>query len=287
MVEMGEGLTFAEIERRRDRKYRRIRELRLRSEEEAARFIDEVGFCLLFPHRSIELPSLWEAICGGRRRIPRHHHDYELSLAWSWKDSLPTRRRAFYGKYLKRKPTFISLKLFPYFYALSENYGGLDDYLIEYEDGRLSYEAKCVYEALLEWGALPTSILRHKAGLSGKSNASRFDRALVELQAGLKIAKVGISDANRWKYCYVYDLLPRWLPDEVEQAKRISRKEAMREMILKYLDTVVVATPEGISSLFGWGIRELDRAIDSLVEEGRVMADVRVEGKGGYLMLRC
>ena len=284
---MEEELAFAEIERQRDCKYRRARELRLHSEEEAAQFIDEVGLCLLFPNRGIELPSLWEAICGERRRIPHHHDDYELGLAWNWKDSLPSRKRAFYGKYLKRKPTLISLKFFPYFYALSENYGGLDDYLIEYEDGKLSYEAKCVYEALLEWGALPTSILRHKARLGGKSNAPRFDRALVELQAGLKIAKVGISDANRWKYCYVYDLLPRWLPDEVEQAKGISRKEAMREIILRHLDTVVIATPEEIGNLFRWGIMELGRAIDSLVEGGRVMANVRIEGKGGYLMLKC
>lgn len=284
---MKEELTFAEIERQRDRRYRHARELRLHSEEEAAQFIDEVGFCLLFPHRGIEVPSLWEAICGRQRKIPRHHDDYELRLAWNWKDSLPSKRRVFYGKYLKRKPTFISLKLFPYFYALSGNYGGLDDYLIEYEDGKLSYEAKCVYESLLEWGALPTSILRHKAGLSGKSNASRFDRALVELQMGLKIAKVGISDANRWKYCYVYDMLPRWLPAEVEQARDISRREAMKKIILTHLDTVVIATPTEIGRLFRWGTRELDRAIDSLAEEGILITNVRIEDKGGYLMLRC
>jgi len=35
-----------------------------------------------------------------------------------------------------------------------ENYGSLDDYLQEYEDGLMTAEAKAIYEAILENGPL-------------------------------------------------------------------------------------------------------------------------------------
>ncbi|MFQ6058429.1 MAG: DNA glycosylase AlkZ-like family protein [Anaerolineae bacterium] len=276
-------LTQAQVEQLRNERYHRLPARRLRSEDDAVRFVDEVGFCLLFPVQGMELPSLWEAINGCRRPVPRHHDDYELGLTWRWKDTLPSQKRIFYGKILKGKATLISLALLPYFYALSENYGDLDDYLLEYEDGLLSEEAKRIYEVLLERGASPTGVLRREAGLWGKSNMARFDRALVELQRGLKIAKVGISDANRWGYSYVYDLLPRWLPHVPKQAREITRAEARQRLITKYLDTVVVATADQMARLFGWEREWVAGALRRLIEEGLV-TQVEVEGlTGEYL----
>jgi hypothetical protein len=270
-------VTAEEIKEQRDEHYHRRAGLRLQRAEDAARFVDEVGFCLLFPARGIELPSLWEAVNGCERPLPRRHHDRALSLTWDWKDSLPTRGRVYYGKLLKQKPTFVSLAMFPYFYALSGNYGELEDYLGEYADGKMSEEAKRIYEVLLTQGASTTGVLRREAGLYGKMLASRFDRAIAELQASLKIIKTGISNANRWKYCYVYDVLIRRLPAEVERAKQIRGREAMRVIVEKLLETVVVATPSRIAWLFGWDSAVTQRLIDGLVENGPLM---RVEWEG-------
>ncbi len=140
----------------RDLRYRRRPELRLLNCQQALEFVDDVGFCFLFSAKGLQMPSLWEAICGEARPLPMHHDDEALGHAWDWKDELPSRGLAFYGKLLRGKPMLVSLRLLPHFYALSENYGNIEDYLIEYQEGRLSEEARRIYEALLKHGALPT-----------------------------------------------------------------------------------------------------------------------------------
>jgi hypothetical protein len=265
----------------RDRRYRRQPRLKLRTPQHALEFVSDVGFCFLFPAKGMEMPSLWEAICGESRPLPVHHDDRELGYAWSWKDELPSQGLVFYGKLLRRKPMLIALELLPYFYALSENYGATDDYLLEYEDGKLSEEAKRVYEALLEHGALPTSHLRRAAGLAGKSSAGRFDRAIQELQVGLKIVKTGISDANAWKYCYVYDVLLRAWPDLARRAELISSGEARRTLLSTYLRNVGAARIEQVVRLFRWEPSLVSTVCDTLAKAGQAVTEVRVEGWPG------
>jgi NTP pyrophosphatase (non-canonical NTP hydrolase) len=218
--------------------------------------------------------------------VPSHHDDHELGLAWRWKDELPVARKVLYGKFLRRKPVFISLDLAPYFYALSPNYGDpAEDTMQDYLDGRLTVEAKQVYEVLLEEGALPTSRLRRDAGLGGKANASRFDRALAELQMDFRITKVAISDANRWGYCYVYDLLPRHFAETVEAARAITGGQAREVILLRYLRTVVASTPGEIRKLFGWHARDLDLLVERLAGKGRLHRGIEIEGLAGEYLV--
>jgi len=274
------------VENWRDMRYRRRLHLKLRTPQQALAFINDVGCCFLFPLNGVEMPSLWEAICGETRALPRHHDDRELGYAWRWKDDLPSRGLVFYGKLLRKKPMFISLELLPYFYALSENYGDLEDYLVEYEDGKLSEEAKCVYEALLQHGPLPTSHLRRRAGLGGKHNAARFDRAVLELQLGLKIVKTGISDANAWKYCYVYDVLLRRWPDLPGRAGAIATDEARRTLLLTHLRNVGVASVKDVARLFGWEEPCVTALCSALATSGQLLSGVRVKGWPGEYLAR-
>jgi len=259
------------VEAWRNRRYRRRPELRLVRQEQALEFVNDVGFCFLFPESGVEIPTLWEAICGERRPIPiRHHDDRALGYAWHWKDELPSRGQVHYGKLLRRKPMLVSLELLPHFYALSENYGDLEDYLLEYQEGHLSDEARRVYEALLEHGAMPTSHLRRKAGLAGKGSAGRFDRAITELQVGMKIVKTGISDANAWKYCYVYDVLMRHWPALSETAGAISRLEARQTLVLRHVRNVGLASLGDLARLFRWDRELLLEACERLVSSGQL-----------------
>lgn len=269
-------LTLARLQSWRDERYRRLPHLRVRTEDEALAFLNDVGLANLFSAAEMELPSLWEAICGGPRSIPEHHDDYELGLTWEWKDTLPARKAILYGKFLRKKPVFIALDIAPHFYALSGNFGELDDYLQEYEEGRLGEEAKRVYEALLAHGALPTSHLRREARLASKENAPRFDRALAELQMGFKIVKVGISDANRWGYCYVYDLFIRQFPDVVAQSRAISENQAADVILARYLATVGASTPAQLLRLFGWEPWRLERSLERLARAGAIRTGIRV-----------
>jgi len=272
-----ESLRAARVDR-----YRQSPHLRVHTEAEALEFLNDVGLCLLFSAKEIELPSLWGALCGGNHPVPDHHDDHELGLAWRWKDTLPVSGQVLYGKFLRKKPVFISLDLAPYVYALSPNYGDpTQDYLLDYNAGRLSVEAKQVYEVLLEQGALPTSRLRQEAGLGAKASAGRFDRALAELQMDLRITKVAISDANRWGYCYVYDLLSRHFPRVVEKAQAITGRQARETLLLHYLRTVVVATSRQVSALFNWEPQDVDRLAERLAREERLRMGVHIEGHPG------
>lgn len=273
------------VEALRDIRGRRRPELRLRSEAQALEFVNQVGFCFLFCARGFAMPTLWEAICGEARALPHHHDDPALGQAWEWKDSLPTRKACFYGKLLHKTPTLVSLTYLPCFYALSPNYGSEDDYLGEYEEGRLSVEAKWVYEALLKGGPQSTTRLRKMAGLEGKAAAPRFDRALTELQAGLKIVKVGISDANAWGYCYVYDLLLRQYPQLAEQARAMHSTQAEDALCLKYMEAAVCVTSAELTRLFGWEPWRLERLVARLTASGQVASEVRWPGRqGSYLV---
>jgi hypothetical protein len=78
---------------------------RLRTTADAMRFIETVGFCMLFPVRNVPLPSLYYALA----RRHEVHWDKSAQLIWKWKDELPKKRRAVYGKYFRGRGSFISL----------------------------------------------------------------------------------------------------------------------------------------------------------------------------------
>jgi len=262
-------ISLAAIDAHRDTTYRRTAGRRLHTADDAARWVDEAGFAFLFPDPAIEMPSLWQATCGEIRPIPNHHHDRDLGRVWGWKDSLPAQRRIFYAKLLRGKPMLVALDHAPLFYALTDNYGDADDYLAEYEAGALTVEAKRVYEALLAQGqAAPTSVLRRVAGLEGKAHMGRFDHAVAELQRGMKIVKVGVSDSNRWGYAYVYDLLPRAYPHIPEQARALSRRDAMRGLLRRYLANVGAAPTSRLARLFTWDAKTIDRLAEDLAADG-------------------
>jgi hypothetical protein len=280
MIEKTLSLTLTEIKDRRERRYRRRPELALQTVDDAIAFLNDVGFCFLFPIKSVELPSLWDAVCGRVKPVPNEHHDPHIQKTWGWKDTSLDKRWWYYGKLLRKKATLVSLELLPFFYAFSENYGDpANDYLQQYRDGRLSHEAKLIYEALLEHGPQHVIELRRLARLTGQSRKAAFQRALAELQADLKILPVGIARAGAWRYAFIYEIVSRWYPDLPERARPIRRDQARRVLVLRYLDNVVAADRNMIRRVFhvlNWTPVELDRTIVMLLQEGAVR-EVRVK----------
>jgi hypothetical protein len=250
--------------------------LKLRTRKEAVGFINDVGIALLFPGDNLPLPDLWSAINGRERQLPKHHHDWALGKTWGWKDDIPAKKEAWYGKIIRGKPALISLADLPALYALSSNFGELDDYLEAYADGLMSTESKIIYETLLAEGPLPTSTLRKATGMAGGGdNARRFERAIAELQSDLKIVKSGISDSNRWKYCYEYDILLRWMPTLGEEARNYTGRQAMRHLIARYLQSSIVAPPALFPRLFAWDPGITERTIGEMLQDGTLQS-VRV-----------
>jgi predicted transcriptional regulator len=178
----------------------------------------------------------------------------------------------YYAKILRKKATIISLTIAQYFYALSENFGSPDeDYLIQYLQGRMTQEAKAVYEALLNEGPLDTITLSRQARLSSRENSSRFTRALNDLQADFKILPVGISQAGGWRYAYIYDLVPRHFPELLKQARQIQEGEARSKLAHLYLLSVGATQPNDLIKLFRWSSQQVESALQSLVDSGIVI----------------
>ena len=165
-------------------------------------------------------------------------------------------------------------------YHVPENFGDIYDFFQEYEDGKLTSEAKAIYEAILEKGPLDTVRLRREARMSAESAKSRFDRALVELQVGLKVLPIGVAEAGAWNCAFTYELLARWFPEIPEQAREIGRGEARRALVQRYLDNVVAADQAMVAKVFHvlrWTPTELNRTVAKLLEEGMIQ-EVRIKG---------
>lgn len=272
---------FNDITNLRAPHYRWVGDLKVKTQAEAVRFINEVGISLLFPGENMPLPDLWSAINGHPRAIPKHHHDWALGKTWDWKDNIPSRKLAWYGKLIRGKPAFVALDDLPAVYAISDNYGELDDYVEAYSDGLLSKEGKDIYEILLAEGPQSTAQLRKITGMTGGGdNARRFERAITELQSSLKIVKSGVSKDNRWKYCYVYDLLLRWTPNLGEEARAFTGRTAIRHLVTRYLASSIAAPPALFPRLFGWNTDVTGRVIEEMVGDGSVQAVTVVGGPG-------
>jgi hypothetical protein len=259
--------------------------MRIASLDQAIDYIHQRGFILFWPYKGFEFPSLWAAVAGDRPVADAH--DDPGHVTWGWKDSLLGKRRVFYARILKHHNTFISLEMLPYFYALSPNYGSPEeDYLIDYESGKMTAEARSVYEALLQEGQLDTIALRKAAHMTSRASDTAFNRALNELQFTFRILPIGVAEAGAWNYAFIYDLVPRHFTDIVEQAHPINEWEARRTLLLKALQTLGAARQADLQRIFGWTAPLTEKAVLKLAEAGKLVGDVEVESvKGSCLAL--
>jgi hypothetical protein len=273
------ALTKSDLLAVREVRYRRRMNLRLKDQQQAVEFVNDIGFSFLFPIQKLELPSLWDAIAGRVVKTYPDHKGYEIERTWGWKDEALDKKWWYYGKLIRDKATLVSLDFLPNFYALSENFGDYEhDYLEEYKTGQLTSEAKQVYEALLKNGALDAVRLRREAHLSSDANKGRFDKALTDLQTGLKVLPVGIAPAGAWRYAFIYEILPRWFQQLPTRAQQIGRVEARRRILDRYLCNVVFSTVPIAARLFRWSPAETQQAAETLAADGRLQLNVKVSG---------
>ncbi|HEX9013045.1 MAG TPA: crosslink repair DNA glycosylase YcaQ family protein, partial [Anaerolineaceae bacterium] len=273
-------LPLQSLQAYRQRTFRSAEGLRLRSIDEAVRFVEERGYIFFWPNRDLVFPSLWAAAAGDRP-VPDEHDD-PGHITWDWKDSLLGKKRWYYARVIRRRNTIISLETAPYFYAISENYGSPEeDYLDQYRRGRLTQEAKSVYEALLREGPLDTIALRRAAHLANQGNQGRFARALDDLQIDLKILPVGVSDAGAWHYAFIYDLTTRHFPDLPDQARGISEPAARDRLAELFWKSLGAATFAQFCKAFGWGTEMSQRVVDRLISRGFLVHGIDVEGFSG------
>ena len=256
---------------------------RVSSPKAAREFVNSRGFIYFWPIKGIDLPSLWTAVAGNR--VVADKHDDPGHITWGWKDNALGKKIWYYAKILRKKATMISLDVVPYFYALSENYGSPEeDYLLAYEEGRLSQAAKQVYEALLNEGAMHTIDLRSAAKLTN-AKESEFNKALEVLQADFKVLPIGVAKAGAWKYAFIYEVVSRHFAELPEKARFISEAEARRKLVELYFESVGAAQERDVQKLFAWQSELTKRTIAGLIEKEKLREVDHPAQKGTWFAL--
>lgn len=116
-----------------------------------------------------------------------HTGDLETD-PWEWRMRvLEERDDIAYGKLFFGKSGFITRQWYPDFLAVRRQGESLGE---AYAQGRISHHAKRVYEAMEGRGEVPLHELKQAAAFS-KEDASKFDRALVELQGKMYLTLCG------------------------------------------------------------------------------------------------
>lgn len=261
---MSRSIRADQLEAYREKTFRSNAKLVLKELNEAIRFVNQRGFVFFWPVKGIDLPNLWTAVAGDRPIAAEH--DDPGHVTWGWKDEMLDKKKWYYGKLLRGKATFVSLEILPYFYALTDRVGDLDDYNLLYDEGKLTWEEKSIADALLRHGPLHTIELRRKSQMSANSAKSRFERALTALQRGLWILPVGIAEAGAWRYAFIYEFVDRWYPQVLTEARPIGMKKAYQTLTKIYLDSVGSSSSKDVAKLFRWNIKKVRKILSELAE---------------------
>jgi hypothetical protein len=199
-------------------------------------------------------------------------------LTWRLKDDLPAARRVYYGKVLKGRPMLVSLDLFPAFYALARGRQRARDYLVEYEAGRLSHSARRLMDALVREHPQYTRALRGNTFMLESVKTREFERAMAELQQGLWVVKT--EERYEPTFSYRWDLVEAWLPEPVNEGRRLSRASALDQLVARYLAAAVYTRPRVLARLFGVPLDEIDAGVARLTRCGIVL-EAEIDGWPG------
>jgi 23S rRNA pseudouridine2605 synthase len=216
--------------------------------EDARRFVETVGFCLMYPERTLPLvPSFIGAYAGSAAGLPDAKHafaDPRAQQATELLVRLLRERSAFEMNLSGDTALIVSPQLFPYFYALVSDRTPKAPPRTKAQGAAVSDLAALVFAALQQGGPLSKGQLQEQVGREPSLTA--LDRALGELWSILKITRVDYTpgEGARW------DVLYRWAPQAVKEGVQISVPEAISALVSKYLETVVAADQEEIEQFF-------------------------------------
>jgi hypothetical protein len=241
--------------------------VRLRTVEQAAAWLEEVGLALLYPSADHVLPSLWEGVAG---RVPVEwavrddagkfvSFTPETDRVWRWKDELPARRLACVGLHLARTSSLVAPGLVAPLYALTERTGTPDDF----RDAAVEGLEREVAEATLELGRPAT---RREVRLLVGGEKRLVDRAVNALQRKLVFTNAGSTDAESGWSSTLHDLFARrW-------RARLRRVPARERAVAALAEAVVRGAGEVSAADLAAALRlrrpEATAALEALEERG-------------------
>jgi 23S rRNA pseudouridine2605 synthase len=221
----------------------------VRTLEDARGFIEEVGFCLIYPMQPpLLVPTFAGAWAGSDERLPNWRQAYSDPRAQERTDLMIRllRDHAAYeaNPFDENNSLLLSASAFPYFYALV---GERNPRQPPQPGPRSQYsDLACdAYEAVRRGGPISRQKLLETVGKG--ISAAALDKSLGELWSKLRITRV---DYNASEGAY-WDVLYRWSPEAVREGVGLSVPEALSGLLSKYLGCVIAADQSELDSLFG------------------------------------
>jgi 23S rRNA pseudouridine2605 synthase len=217
--------------------------------DEAHRFVEAVGFCLMYPMRPPLLaPTFIGAWTGSDRNLPSQQHafaDPRAPEATEIMVRLLRNHDAFEANQFEENNAFlVAASIFPYFYALV---GERNPRQVPKPKPRSEYSQLACDAFELISRAGPISKQKMREDLGGSISFVALDHALGELWSKLRITRVDYKPEEGASW----DVLYRWAPDAVREGMGLSVGEALSALVSKYLDCVIAADQEEVESFFG------------------------------------
>jgi hypothetical protein len=221
----------------------------IRAIEAARAFVEDVGFCLMYPQRpTLLVPTFIGAFVGSEDRLPDWQHafaDPRAAEATELMVRLLRERAAFEANLFEENNGFlVAASVFPYFYALM---GERNPKQPPKPGTRSPYsQLACDAYALIRKDG-PTSKQKLLERLGGGLSTAALDKALAELWSKLRITRVDYKASEG----SVWDLLYRWAPEAVKEGVGLSVPEALSALVSKYLDCVIAVEQTELENFFG------------------------------------
>ena len=250
----------------------------IRTIEEARAFLEDNGFCLMYPRRpALLLPTFIGAFVGSDDRLPEWQHafkDPRAADATELMVRLLRERSAFEANLFEENNGFlVAASVFPYFYALM---GERNPKQPPKAGSRSPYSAlACDAFALIQREG-PISKQKLLERLAGGLSTAAVDKALAELWSKLRITRVDYKASEG----SVWDLLYRWAPEAVKEGAGLSVPEALSALVSKYVDCVIAVEQAELEVFLGNLIArsKVKEAVNALLA-ARELSFVHVGGK--------
>jgi hypothetical protein len=242
---------------------------RVRNSTQLVAMVDALGFCFAFTgERAYPIPACFD-------HLSTNDDGKKWEWMWPWKDELPEAKRLYYGKLLVKKPTFVSMKMLPVFYATFGRAGEVDDHLDDVRAGKLSELARRVVEYLAHRGETQKKRMRADLGIESKEGRGDLERAIEDLQRLMYVARVKAVGERSDDYNYTYDLFVRRYPETVKMAEKRSSSEANATLLRRLVELAGGVTPRQIARLFDWDEERVARTIERATADRKI---ARVDG---------
>ena len=271
------AMTDLELQQLRREKWR-LDGRAVRTIEEARAFLEDAGFCVMYPRRpALLVPTFVGAFVGAEDRLPEWQHafkDPRAAQATELMVRLLRERAAFEANVFEESNGFlVAASVFPYFYALM---GERNPKQPPKAGTRSPFsQLACDAYALIQReGALSKQRLLEKLG--GGLSTAALDKSLAELWSKLRITRVDYKASEG----SVWDLLYRWAPDAIKEGIGLSVPEALSALVSKYVDCVVAVEQAELETFFGNFIArsKVKEAVNALLA-ARELSFVHVGGK--------